>query len=65
MATIAGALGRPLWVLALLGPVSAVAEEPDPPRLLGVQYLGDLPTLVADERGYFRGSAADLHVDYT
>ncbi len=58
------ALGRLLWVLVLLGPVPAVAEEPDPPRLLGVQYLGDLPTLVADERGYFRGAAADVRIAY-
>lgn len=52
-------------VLALFLPAIVEAAEDGPPRLLGVHYLGDLPTLVADERGYFRGAARDLNVSYT
>ncbi len=42
------------------GPLSA---EPGK-RLQGVQYLGDLPTLVADEQGYFDKAGLDLVVDF-
>ena len=51
-------------VLALFLPMAVEAAENESPRLLGVHYLGDLPTLVADERGYFRGSAGDVRIEY-
>lgn len=48
-------------ILAVLvnAPLAATAEVL---RLRGVEYLGDLPTLVADARGYFDGIA--VRVDY-
>jgi ABC-type nitrate/sulfonate/bicarbonate transport system substrate-binding protein len=64
-AAIKGANRWGLLVLTLLVPVFVAAEDDRAPRLLGVQYLGDFPTLVADEHGYFRGTAADLRVKYT
>lgn len=42
---------------------AAVADEP-PLRLSGVVYLGDLPTLVAEEQGLFERHGLDLAVDY-
>jgi ABC-type nitrate/sulfonate/bicarbonate transport system substrate-binding protein len=58
-------LTRAVLALVLALPVTAAAAESGPPRLLGVRYLGDLPSLVADERGFFRGSAESLNVEYT
>jgi ABC-type nitrate/sulfonate/bicarbonate transport system substrate-binding protein len=50
--------------LALFLASAVEAADNGPARLLGVHYLGDLPTLVADERGYFRASAGDVRIEY-
>ena len=57
--TVAG-----LALIALLPGTASAADNPVA-RLLGVEYLGDLPTMVADERGYFRNAAADVRIEYT
>lgn len=49
-------------VLLLFGMSPAQAE--DVRRLHGVVYLGDIPTLVASERGYFSGQGLDLDVHF-
>lgn len=53
-----------VFALVLFAPW-CLADDARVPRLLGVEYLGDLPTLVADERGYFRAADAQVRVEYT
>ena len=48
--------------LALLTPGPAMAAGPI--RVTGADYLGDLPTLVADRRGLFAREGLDVQVDY-
>lgn len=55
----------PAALLACLSGVNGAAVSDEPPlRLSGVVYLGDLPTLVAEERGLFERHGLDLVVDY-
>ncbi len=44
--------------------VSAGAALSEPVKLRGVQYIGDLPTLIADGQGFFETSGQDIEVSY-
>lgn len=49
-------------LIAALGPSPAAAE--DPVRILGVDYLGDLPTVVARDRDLFADAGLDAAVTF-
>ncbi len=51
-----------LVLLCLVVPVSAAGDSRDGIRLSGVTYLGDLPTLIAEEEGFFASQGLDIDV---
>lgn len=52
-------------LLLAAGAVTADVSGDGPLRINGVTYLGDLPTLIADEKGLFREHNLDITVDRT
>lgn len=49
-----GAIG--IWMLL------ATAAQADPLRIMGVDYAGDLPTLIAERNGHFAASGTDVTI---
>lgn len=61
-------LASPWRTLSLTFPLAALLSLPafaDPLRINGVDYFGDLPTLVAEHKGYFAQNGADVDVAYS
>ncbi|MCS3902452.1 ABC-type nitrate/sulfonate/bicarbonate transport system substrate-binding protein [Methylohalomonas lacus] len=52
-------------VLLLIRPPPVSADNSSTMRLSGVDYLGDLPTLIADRNGHFQQSGLAIEVQYT
>lgn len=57
----------PIAMMSLVLAGNAVAESGPPRavRIAGATYLGDLPTYVADELGFFAGNAVEATVQYS
>jgi len=51
-------------VLLLVCLVPATGHADPPVHIAGVTYLGDLPTLIADQRKLFQNQGIEAHVDY-
>lgn len=52
-------------LILVSGYLTADEKAKAPIRLFGVDYLGDLPTLVAAEQGLFRNHGLDIQVQYS
>ncbi len=51
--------------LLCLGSAVVTGSEPEPLRIAGVDFVGDLPTRVAQRRGFFDETGLDVRVRYS